>query len=112
MQSSITHISVGGKARRNAAISGLIEGTGNMTEEGGDGDYLSAVGLRVRLFRMARALSQDELARLASVSRVTLGAIERGDHASGLLTYRKLARALGRDIGEVVAEGEVLPGRR
>jgi hypothetical protein len=42
---------------------------------------------------------------------VTLGSIERGDHAASLLTYRKLARALGRDVGELVAEGEVLPPR-
>ncbi|HST65611.1 MAG TPA: helix-turn-helix domain-containing protein [Mycobacteriales bacterium] len=83
-----------------------------MTEWEGEGAYLNAVGLRVRLFRMARSMSQDELAHRASVSRVTLGSIERGDHAAGLLTYLKLARALGRDVGELVADGEVLPARR
>jgi transcriptional regulator with XRE-family HTH domain len=82
-----------------------------VSDQGEDADYLSAVGLRVRLFRMARELSQDELARIASVSRVTLGSIERGDHAAGLLTYRRLARALDRDVGELVADGEVLPRR-
>lgn len=83
-----------------------------MTEAEGDRVYLDSVGLRVRLFRMARSMSQDDLARRASVSRVTLGSIERGDHAAGLLTYLKLARALGRDVGELLADGEVLPPRR
>lgn len=83
-----------------------------MTEAEGDRVYLDAVGLRVRVFRMARSMSQDDLARRAAVSRVTLGSIERGDHAAGLLTYLKLARALGRDVGELVADGEVLPPRR
>jgi transcriptional regulator with XRE-family HTH domain len=61
---------------------------------------------------MARSLSQDELARAAAVSRVTLSSIERGEHAASLLTYRKLARALDRDVGELLGEGEVLPPRR
>lgn len=83
-----------------------------MNDEEGDRAYLDSVGLRVRLFRMARSMSQGELASRASVSRVTLGSIERGDHAAGLLTYLKLARALDRDVGELLAGGEVLPPRR
>ena len=89
--------------------SGSGEGSGDPPS---DGDYLGSVGLRIRLFRMARTLSQDDLARMAMMSRVTLGSIERGDHAAGLLTYRRLARALGRDVAELVADGEVLPPRR
>jgi transcriptional regulator with XRE-family HTH domain len=89
----------------------VIDEGGSAGEDGGDGSYLRAVGLRVRLFRMARGLSQDHLARAASVSRVTIGSIERGDHAASLLTYRKLALALDRDVGEMVSEGEVLPPR-
>lgn len=56
--------------------------------------YLVAVGARVRLLRMVRRLSQDGFAELAGVSRVTLGAIERGEHSAGLLTYVRLAAAL------------------
>ena len=82
------------------------------SDPGGDEAYLRAVGLRIRLFRMARGLSQDDLARAAVVSRVTLGSIERGSHAASVLTYRKLAVALSRDTGELLSEGEVLPPRR
>lgn len=83
-----------------------------MAEDLGDSRFLRDLGLRVRLLRVARTLSQDELARLSGVSRVTLGLIERGEHAASLLAYRKLARALDRDLGELVGEGELLPPRR
>jgi XRE family transcriptional regulator, aerobic/anaerobic benzoate catabolism transcriptional regulator len=79
---------------------------------GDDSSFLRDLGLRVRLFRVARGLSQDQLARVSGVSRVTLGSIERGEHAASLLAYRKLARALDRDLGELLGEGEVLPPRR
>ncbi len=89
----------------------MTERDGGSDSGPGASDYLGSVGLRVRVYRLARGMSQDELATRATVSRVTLGSIERGDHAASLLTYRKLARALGRDVGELVAEGEVLPPR-
>jgi DNA-binding XRE family transcriptional regulator len=106
---AMSHAVVGRLVRR---ISAVTEGEGQSDSGPSDAAYLGAVGLRVRVYRMARAMSQDELAGRASVSRVTLGSIERGDHAASLLTYRKLARALGRDVGELVSEGEVLPPRR
>jgi transcriptional regulator with XRE-family HTH domain len=77
-----------------------------------DSLFLRDLGLRVRLFRVAQGLSQDKLARVSGVSRVTLGSIERGEHAASLLAYRRLARALGRDLGELLREGEVLPPPR
>ena len=77
-----------------------------------DSLFLRDLGLRVRLFRVAQGLSQDRLARVSGVSRVTLGSIERGEHAASLLAYRRLARALGRDLGELLREGEVLPPPR
>lgn len=79
---------------------------------GDDSAFLRGLGLRVRLLRVARGLSQDGLARVSGVSRVTLGSIERGEHAASLLAYRKLARALGRELGDLLEEGEMLPPRR
>jgi transcriptional regulator with XRE-family HTH domain len=75
-----------------------------MEDGAGDGSYLSGVGLRIRLERVRRRISQDELARLAGVSRVTLGSIERGEHAATVLTYRKLARAFGVRLSELLDE--------
>jgi XRE family transcriptional regulator, regulator of sulfur utilization len=56
--------------------------------------FLAGLGLRVRVLRMARGMAQDRLATVAGISRVTLGSIERGDHAASILTYRALASAL------------------
>jgi transcriptional regulator with XRE-family HTH domain len=59
-----------------------------------DDAFLADLGLRIRVLRTARRLSQGRLAETAKVSRVTLGSIERGNHAASILTYRALAAAL------------------
>ena len=64
--------------------------------------YLRGVGERVRLIRGARRLTQDELARKAGISRVSLGSIERGEQAAGLLTFVAIAEALGLGLGPLV----------
>jgi DNA-binding XRE family transcriptional regulator len=66
--------------------------------------YLVELGFRVRVARLRRRVSQDELAQLAGVSRVTLGSIERGEHAATVLTYRKLARAFGVTLSDLLEE--------
>lgn len=73
---------------------------------GDDGAYLSEIGLRIRLERVRRRISQDELARRSGVSRVTLGSIERGEHAATVLTYRKLARTFGVRLSLLLDEAE------
>lgn len=66
--------------------------------------YLRLVSRRVRSRRVLIGITQEELAARASVSRVTLGSIERGDHAATLLSYVKLARALGVSLGSLLDE--------
>jgi transcriptional regulator with XRE-family HTH domain len=56
--------------------------------------FLADVGPRIRVLRTARKLSQDGLAELAKVSRVTLGSIARSNHEVGILSFRALAAAL------------------
>jgi putative transcriptional regulator len=48
----------------------------------------------LRELRLERLLSQNELARLAGVSRTTIVAIERNQHNPQPLTLHKLAKAL------------------
>lgn len=64
--------------------------------------YLRALGLRIRLLRTARRLSQDRLAEAAGVSRVTLGSIERGEHPAVLLAYVRLATGLGLRLPDLI----------
>ena len=64
--------------------------------------WLAEVGMRVRLGRVRLRLSQDAFAPRAGVSRVTLGSIERGDHAAVVTMYRRIASALGVRLGDLL----------
>lgn len=66
--------------------------------------WLAAVGLRVKLSRVVRRESQRELADRAGLTSTTVGQIERGEHSAGVLTYRRIADALGMDVGELLSE--------
>lgn len=64
--------------------------------------WLAEVGMRVRLARVCRRESQDQLAKIARISRVTLGSIERGEHAAAVLAYVRLARVLGLSMDDLL----------
>lgn len=67
-------------------------------------DYLRLVGRRIKAARTLAGISQEEVSGLAPVSRVTLGSIERGEHAATLLVYLRLSRALGSRMGDLLDE--------
>lgn len=60
--------------------------------------WLRAVGLRVRLARIARGETQADVSSRTGISRVTVGDIERGDHPAAVTSYVSLAEALGMPI--------------
>jgi transcriptional regulator with XRE-family HTH domain len=62
---------------------------------GAEVEYLRWVSRRIRAARVLAGITQDQLAKRASLSRVTLSGIERGSHSAGLLTYRQLSVCLG-----------------
>lgn len=64
--------------------------------------YLSALGLRIRLLCTARRLSRDQLGQTADVARALVGSIERGEHPAGLLSYARLAAALGLPLRDLI----------
>ena len=63
--------------------------------------YLLALGLRIRLLRDGRRLSQTQLAA-AAIARTLLGSIEHGDHPASLLTYIRIAAALGIPLRDLI----------
>jgi len=67
-------------------------------------EFLEAMGVRLKLTRVARDLSQQELADAAELSRVFIGAVERGRHGVNVIVLRRLARALGVRMGELIVE--------
>ncbi len=74
--------------------------------------YLRALGLRLRLLRIASQLSQAQLGEAANVTRAQVSGIERADHAANLLVYARLATAFGLRLPDLIdpatADGEVL----
>ena len=61
-----------------------------MLQNGG----VNSLGANIREMRRRAAMTQDELAREAGVSMMTLSRIERGESEPRASTLRKLARAL------------------
>lgn len=55
---------------------------------------LIAFGMRVKIFRKERGLSQEALANLASIDRSYMGQIERGEINLTLTKIHQIAEAL------------------
>ena len=60
-----------------------------------------AFGKRVRQLRIAKGLSQEELAFRAGVHRTYLGGIERGERNPSLKNIAAMARALDVPLSEL-----------
>jgi transcriptional regulator with XRE-family HTH domain len=73
-----------------------------------DGELQHVVGDNVRRIRVARGLSQEELAEQLGVHRTFMGAVERGERNLTLRSVERLAAGLGVDQSSLVA----VPGRR
>lgn len=58
------------------------------------GNILDQVGLRIRIAREERGLSQEELGTLAGLHRAYIGQIERGEKNIGLKNLERIAKAL------------------
>jgi transcriptional regulator with XRE-family HTH domain len=71
--------------------------------EVGEGEFLVAVGGRLRLARLACRLSQRQVADAAGIHRTVIGRIERGEVNFGVDYLWRLAAAVG------VAAGSLLP---
>lgn len=67
------------------------------------GDVRQAVGARIRELRLARAISQEELAARANLHRNYVGSIERGEREVGLNSMARLAAALGLSLADFFA---------
>ena len=61
--------------------------------------FVAAFGAHVRALRLARGLSQEEVAHLAGLHVTYLSGIERGKRNPSLKNLRKLAGALGVGVG-------------
>ncbi|WP_127849969.1 helix-turn-helix transcriptional regulator [Lacticaseibacillus hulanensis] len=61
---------------------------------------------RIKAARVARGLTQTELANLVGVTRQTIGAIEKGDYNPTIQLCIGICRALGKTLDELFWEGD------
>ena len=64
--------------------------------------------MKLRQWRLQRALSANELGKLAGVATSTITAIEQKDAVPRMETIRKLAQALGVGPQDIVWPGDPL----
>ena len=64
-------------------------------------DPQTSFGSRVRELRLARQLSQEELAERAGLHRNYVGGVERGERNIALVNIHRIAEALGVRPGEL-----------
>lgn len=67
-------------------------------------DILETVAFNLRRIRVAKGVSQDDLALSSNVERAYVGHIERGKKNPTLLTLDKLAKALDCRVGDFFEE--------
>lgn len=64
------------------------------------------VAWNLRRLRVAKGVSQDDLALIAEIERAYVGYLERGKRNPTVITLEKLATALGVQISEFFREPE------
>lgn len=62
------------------------------------------VGERLKALRIRRALTQEELAQIAGLSKNAVNRLEVGKAEPRMSTLRKLAKALNVDPSELIGE--------
>jgi transcriptional regulator with XRE-family HTH domain len=72
--------------------------------------WLRALGKRVRILRLTREMTQDDLAAAAGMSRSFVSLIEHGTHGVDVVRLLRLAAALDVPLGELI--GITPPDRR
>ncbi len=68
---------------------------------------LNMVGnMRMKLARVEKGLSQEQLAAAAEVTRQTIGLIEKGDYNPSLSLCMRIAKALDKTLDQLFWEEE------
>lgn len=66
---------------------------------------LKELGLKIKVERTKKGLSQEKLAELASLSRPTIGLIERGESEPSIVKVAQIADALGIKLCDLLDFG-------
>ncbi|EER47839.1 helix-turn-helix domain-containing protein [Actinobacillus minor] len=66
--------------------------------------FLKNLGLSIKLERVRRGLSQEELAERAGLHRTYIGMVERAERNITVVNLALIAKALGVSIGSLLGE--------
>ena len=70
---------------------------------------LRSFGMRMKLLRVSRGWSQEQLAEAAGMHRTFIGQVERGQRGMNILGLWRLSRAFGIPIGELFTDDKGRP---
>jgi DNA-binding XRE family transcriptional regulator len=70
---------------------------------------LAAFGMRIKLLRVSRNWSQEQLAEAAGMHRTFIGQVERGQRGLNVLGLWRLAGAFNIPIGDLFTDAEGRP---
>jgi transcriptional regulator with XRE-family HTH domain len=71
-----------------------------------EGAYQRGLGRPVRMLRLKRELSQEQIARASGISRNFVSSIERGAHGVDIVRLLRLAKLLRVGIEKLVTEAD------
>jgi transcriptional regulator with XRE-family HTH domain len=66
-------------------------------------EVIMKLSMRIKQLRKRREMTQEALARSARVSLAYIGRLETGHHDPKLSTLRKLAKALGVPVADLIS---------
>ncbi|MCD7780113.1 MAG: helix-turn-helix domain-containing protein [Candidatus Gastranaerophilales bacterium] len=67
-----------------------------------DNSLTSKIGIKIKILRMKKKVSQEKLAEIADLSKNALGAIERGQSIPSIETLNCIAKGLDIELKELV----------
>lgn len=65
-------------------------------------DYLRKIGLEIKIARIRQNMTQTDLANKTGLAQVTICEIEMGKGNSRILSYKRIAEALGVELKDVL----------
>jgi transcriptional regulator with XRE-family HTH domain len=68
---------------------------------------LVALGAAIRRCRLAKGVSQEELAHRSAIDRSYMSSIERGGQNPGVISIVRIAHAMEMTMTELMAEAEL-----
>ncbi len=68
--------------------------------------------IKLREWRLAKVMTQEELAKLSGTTEATISRLETGQHEARISTVRRLAAALGITPQELIAGPEARDTKR